>query len=127
MLHHEFNQLIGREATYAEYNKANGIYMTTDIDKQTFCQEWEAGLKDSKTLAEMYDRFNRVSDKKGDYAHAMKTAADALLYAIEIEKASGELEDIVTTLVDRKYITSQRLRRGFKLSQNDIDFILENI
>ena len=127
MLHHEFNQLIGREATDAEYNKANGIYMTTNVDKQTFCKEWEAGLKDSKVLADIDDRIERISDKKAEYGKRMNIAADAIIYAIEIEKASGELEDIVTTLVDRKYITEQRLRRGFKLSQNDIDFILENI
>lgn len=127
MLHHEFESLIGRKATNEEYTRANGIYMTVDVDKQIFCKEWEAGLKDSEVLAQLDERMTQAATKANRQGDVMFESGKALLYAISIGKASEDLESVAASLMDRKEIVRYRLKGGHKLSKEDKEYILENL
>lgn len=125
MLHHEFEELIGREATQYEYTKANGIYMSIDINKQDFCAEWDE-IKDSKVLALLDDKLDAVSHKKATYKSNMKIAASAIVDAIEAGDMNA-IEKVLPLLIDRAEIIRLRIARKHNLSEADLDYIHENI
>ena len=125
MLHHEFEELIGREATQYEYTRANGIYMSIDINKQDFCAEWDE-IKDSKVLAQLDDKLDAISHKKAVYKSNMKIVASNLVDALEVGNLDS-IEKILPLLIDRAEIIRLRIARGHKLSKADLDYIHENI
>ena len=53
MTQSEFENRIGRKVESEEYDRANRMYMTTNVGKDEFCAEWEKGLKDSATAHAM--------------------------------------------------------------------------
>lgn len=58
----EFNQLTGLNATEAEFENINEMYMAVgDMDKATFCKEYKQ-YGESKLVAELMDRVRMEQD-----------------------------------------------------------------
>lgn len=127
MLQHEFEALIGRKATDEEYTRANGIYMNIDMTKEKFCEEWET-VKDSKILKELRQcqaDWKIISDHK---TTVMNDAAEWIMD--EIDRMGGindQMEKILFLLADRKDITMYRLKKHYKLTKADTDYIIEHL
>lgn len=126
MLKHEFENLIGREATDEEYTKANGIYMSTNFTKQEFCKEWDA-IKDSKVLTELNDRLDYAADKADKYSKIMKAAAEVIIDEIDGMKDDEDLDLLLSNLIGRKDAIRIRIDKGIALTKLDRDYICENL
>lgn len=126
MLKHEFENLIGREATDEEYTKANGIYMSTNFTKQEFCKGWDA-IKDSKVLTELNDRLDYAADKADKYSKIMKAAAEVIIDVIDGMKDDDDLDLLLSNLIGRKDAIRNRIDKGIALTELDKDYIRENL
>lgn len=128
MLQHEFEDLIGRKVELEEYVRANGIYMTVNVDKETFCKEWDT-IKDSKVFADLDDRFDVVSDKKAQKSKVAESAAALILDALNAEGNDDLLDkrfiNAARLLIGEKAVTKYRVEHDYELDARDKTLIKE--
>lgn len=126
MLQHEFEDLIGRKVEREEYIRANGIYMTVNVDKETFCKEWDT-IKDSKVFADLDDRFDVVSDKKAQKTKVAESAAALILDALNAEFDANDKRFInaARLLIGEKAVTKYRVEHDYELDARDNTLIKE--
>lgn len=98
MLQKEFEERIAREASVMEYERANALYMLTSIDKDTFCAEWEKGVKDSRVTADL-----AAALKDSSVVYSLSKARNAALEKElrEAEGATREAQGNVRNLAER--------------------------
>lgn len=125
MLKHEFENLIGREATDEEYTRANGLYMSTMLDKSDFCKEWES-LKESMVVKDLISQNDYYKSKMYDANFAKAAAAKQILEIMDSGQP-GELDTILGQLMDRKDIIRHRIENNVALTQLDKEYIHENL
>ena len=125
MLKHEFENLIGREATDEEYTKANGLYMSTMLDKSDFCKEWES-LKESMVVKDLIAQNDFYKKKMYEAKIAKDEAAKQILEFMK-NGQTGDLDAILGQLMDRKDIVRYRIENNIAFTQLDKEYIHENL
>lgn len=93
MLQHEFEELIGRKATEAEYIEANAMYMEAgDVDKFDFCEEW-LYLKRSKVARALCEKIRSLQEwqHKGlPYKRWLKLSSEPFMQGVEFLTTTGQ-------------------------------------
>ena len=129
MLQHEFEDLIGRKVEREEYIKANALYMSTDLDKEDFCKEWDC-IKDSLVIQELGNALARMT-RKYEIAKAAKDgAAHLILDALHGEQAEVDYYDkryvnAARLLIGEKAVTKYRIEHDYALDEHDRTLIKE--
>lgn len=120
----EYSTLMGYEETcpMAEYEKANFIYMMAgNMDKQTFCKEYEK-VGSSSLILTLADAANSreiayrdKETKECQTAHALLREADEIRQG-GMEASADAIDKIAATLIGRKDCIKWKLHKGFALS-----------
>lgn len=128
MLQHEFEDRIGRKVEREEYIKANGIYMTVNVDKDTFCKEWD-NIKDSKVL-KIFDCDLSYYKKSLDDLRIACLHSAALLLDYLHENLDINDPRIVTAarnITSFREVARYRLENGYELDKEDTDLLISAI
>lgn len=128
MLQHEFEDRIGRKVEREEYIKANGIYMTVNVDKDTFCKEWD-NIKDSKVV-KIFDCDLSYYKKSLDDLRIICQNSAALLLDYIHENLDINDPRIVTAarnITSFRDVVRYRLESGYELDKEDTDFLISAI
>lgn len=133
MLQKEFEALTGKKVTAEEYAEIEKVYMAASgMDKQEFCAAWNAGklcyivdelVKHVRALEEVRDR------KKAQVDAAEEKAEDAAFVLLNSanEHNDEDMKEASIELVGMKTAVRIDLENGFKLSEAERDYILENL
>lgn len=120
MLRNEFEDRIGRKVENEEWYRANLAYGLSDVDKDQFCKEWEAGLKDSKVLADVA----RTADCfRYSWTKEQKMRSDAEKKAEELQNEYNRLQESYDDLCDH----AQDLADEAKAKENAVSALEEKV
>lgn len=59
MLQFEFNQRIGEESSYEDYEFANSVYMESTLDKDKFCECWR-DVRDNELFLDIFKMYKML-------------------------------------------------------------------
>ncbi len=136
----EYSTLMGYQetCTMEEYTEANMTYMMAgNMDKQTFCREYKK-ISSSPLLRELAHAANSrdvayrdKETKERQTAHALLRQGDRLrveaVEAATMEEAADTIDFIAAKLIGRKDCIRWKLEKGFKLSEEDNEYIKDNL
>ena len=133
MLQKEFEALTGKKVTAEEYAEIEKVYMAAcGMDKQEFCAAWNAGklcyivdelVKHVRALEEVRDR----KKAQVDAAEKKAEAAARMLLAKADKYDDGDLKTVAIDLVGLMQVVLIDVEEGYKLSNVERDYILENL
>lgn len=133
MLQKEFEALTSKKVTAAEYAEIEKVYMAIDnMDKEEFCAAWNAGklcyivdelVKHVRALEEVRDR----KKAQVDAAEKKAEAAARMLLAKAGKYDDGDLKTAAIDLVGLMQVVLIDVEEGYKLSNVERDYILENL
>lgn len=133
MLQKEFEALTGKKVTAEEYAEIEKVYMAIDnMDKEEFCAAWNAGklcyivdelVKHVRALEEVRDR----KKAQVDAAEKKAEAAARMLLAKADKYDDGDLKTVAIDLVGLMQVVLIDVEEGYKLSNVERDYILENL
>lgn len=133
MLQKEFEALTGKKVTAEEYAKIEKVYMAaSDMDKQEFCAAWNAGklcyivdeiVKHVRVLEEARDH----KKAQVDAAEKKAEAAARMLLAKADKYDDGDLKTVAIDLVGLMQVVLIDVEEGYKLSNVERDYLLENL
>lgn len=133
MLQKEFEALTGKKVTAAEYAEIEKVYMAASgMDKQEFCTAWNAGklcyivdelVKSVQELTKWRDHWKKQMDEAEEKA---EDAAFVLLNGAN-EHNDEDMKEAAIALVGMKTAVRIDVENGFKLSEAERDYILENL
>ena len=129
----EFEALTGKKVTAEEYADIEKVYMAAyGMDKQEFCAAWNAGkfcyimdelVKHVQALEEVRDRKNAQVGEAEEKAEA----AVRVLLAKADKYEDGDLKTAAIDLVGLQQVVLIDVEEGYKLSNVERDYILENL
>lgn len=125
MLQHEFEDRIGREVSREEYVKANALYMSTNLDKDEFCKEWDT-IKDSKIFDGDLSYYKKSLD---DLRIICQNSAALLLDYIHenLDINDPRLVTAARNITSFRDVVRYRLENGYELDKEDTDFLISAI
>lgn len=133
MLQKEFEALTGKKVTAAEYAEIEKVYMAIDnMDKEEFCAAWNEQkfgyivdelVKSVQELTKWRDHWKKLMDEAEEKA---EDAAFVLLNSAN-EHNDEDMKEAAIELVGMKTAVRIDLENGFKLSEAERDYILENL
>lgn len=133
MLQKEFEALTGKKVTAEEYAEIEKVYMAASgMDKQEFCAAWNAGklcyivdelVKSVQGLTKWRDHWKKQTDE------AEKKAEDAAFVLLNSanEHNDEDMKEAAIALVGMKEAVRIDLENGFKLSEAERDYLLEDL
>lgn len=125
MLQKEFEALTGKKVTAEEYAEIEKVYMAASgMDKQEFCAAWNAG-KLCYIVDELVKHVRALEEVR-DRKKAQVDAAFVLLNSAN-EHNDEDMKEAAIELVGMKTAVRIDLENGFKLSEAERDYILENL
>ena len=129
----EFEALTGKTVTAEEYADIERVYMAVDgMDKQEFCAAWNEQkfgyivdelVKQVEDLRKWRDHWKEQMDEAEEKAEA---AARMLLKKAEMY-GDGDLKTAAIDLVGLEQVVLIDVEEGYKLSNVECDYILENL
>ena len=129
----EFEALTGKTVTAEEYADIERVYMAIDgMDKQEFCAAWNEQkfgyivdelVKQVEDLRKWRDHWKEQMDEAEEKAEA---AARMLLEKAEMY-GDGDLKTAAIDLVGLEQVVLIDVEEGYKLSNVERDYILENL
>lgn len=133
MLQKEFEALTGKKVTAEEYAEIEKVYMVIDnMDKEEFCAAWNEQkfgyivdelVKQVQELTKWRDHWKKQMDEAEERARA---AAFVLLNGAN-EHNDEDMKEAAIDLVGMKMAVCIDVKEGFKLSEAERDYILENL
>lgn len=133
MLQKEFEALTGKKVTAEEYAEIEKVYMAIDnMDKEEFCAAWNEQkfgyivdelVKQVQELTKWRDHWKKQMDEAEERARA---AAFVLLNGAN-EHNDEDMKEAAIDLVGMKMAVCIDVKEGFKLSETERDYILENL
>ena len=133
MLQKEFEALTGKKVTAEEYAEIEKVYMAIDnMDKEEFCAAWNEQkfgyivgelVKHVRALEEVRDR----KKAQVDAAEKKAEAAARMLLAKADKYDDGDLKTVAIDLVGLMQVVLIDVEEGYKLSNVERDYILENL
>ena len=131
----EYSTRMGYKETcdQQEYVTADAIYLNAgNLDKDTFCADYRKHkgsiiietLGDVANSQAMRIRDMQVSERKT--AHAILREADEVR-AGGMDASADTLDGIAARLIGRKDCIKWKIQKGFKLSENDKEYIKDNL
>lgn len=153
MLKREFEERVGVEVSDDFYKKVEVIYNNTDIDKDTFCNEWSI-IQDSEVMKDLSDNVTALTRKKDSLVAAnatlVKTEAELIGKVEALEAKIADLKDYVkwhkeaiislasellhandegkvVEILGPKYTIAVKCADGWKLSDEDRKYLAENL
>lgn len=131
----EYSTLMGYEETceMAEYEIANAIYMAAgQMDKQAFCKEYKKMRNNPLVVTLAAEANSKDKALRQKQASERKTACALLFEANDVrisglEESALAIEKIAAQMIGRKDCIIGKLSKGYKLSEADIDYILNNL
>ena len=129
----EFEALTGKTVTAEEYAEIERVYMAVDgMDNQEFCAAWDEQkfgyivdelVKQVEDLRKWRDHWKEQMDEAEEKAEA---AARMLLKKAEMY-GDGDLKTAAIDLVGLEQVVLIDVEEGYKLSNVERDYILENL
>lgn len=128
MLQHEFEDRIGREVSREEYVKANALYMSTNLDKDEFCKEWDT-IKDSKVVDEVARDLYNKEMLLGEISRTCQNSAALLLDYIHenLDINDPRIVTAARNITSFRDVVRYRLENGYELDKEDTDFLISAI
>lgn len=128
MLQHEFEDRIGREVAREEYVKANALYMSTNLDKDEFCKEWDT-IKDSKVVDEVARDLYNKEMLLGEISRTCQNSAALLLDYIHenLDINDPRIVTAARNITSFREVVRYRLENGYELDKEDTDFLISAI
>lgn len=133
MLQKEFEALTGKKVTAEEYAEIEKVYMAIDnMDKEEFCAAWNEQkfgyivgelVKSVQGLTKWRDHWKKQMDEAEEKA---EDAAFVLLNGAN-EHNDEDMKEATIALVGMKAAVRIDLENGFKLSEAERDYLLENL
>lgn len=133
MLQKEFEALTGKKVTAEEYAEIEKVYMAIDnMDKEEFCAAWNEQkfgyivgelVKSVQELTKWRDHWKKQVDEAEERARA---AAFVLLNGAN-EHNDEDMKEEAIALVGMKEAVCIDVKEGFKLSEAERDYLLENL
>lgn len=133
MLQKEFEALTGKKVTAEEYVEIEKVYMAIDnMDKEEFCAAWNEQkfayivgelVKSVQELTKWRDHWKKLMDEAEEKA---EDAAFVLLNSAN-EHNDEDMKEAAIELVGMKTAVRIDLENGFKLSEAERDYVLENL
>lgn len=137
MLQNEFESLIGKKVTVAEYETANAVYMNAcDMGKQSFCEDWKKH-EDSAIIKALSDMVSSLEERNESLAAQLSEARvseanRSVSLAKYLTDKADEYQDRAMAhqaveLIGMKEFIKYKLKMGYKLYSQDTDFILAEL
>ena len=128
MLQHEFEDRIGREVSREEYVKANALYMSTNLDKDEFCKEWDT-IKDSKVVDEVGRDLHNKEMLLGEISRTCQNSAALLLDYIHenLDINDPRIVTAARNITSFRDVVRYRLENGYELDKEDTDLLISAI
>ena len=137
MLQKEFEDRIGRKVTTEEYVEANAVYMMVgELDKDKFCREW-LKIGSSKLVQCLFEKAHSLDqalqEQKlmvNECQEMISDAADAMLEigdTIGPTKVCEELDKKAVWLVGRKEMVKRKAAHDYIFSNEDLEYITNNL
>lgn len=133
MLQKEFEALTGKKVTAEEYAEIEKVYMAASgMDKQEFCAAWNEQkfgyivdelVKQVQELTKWRDHWKKQMDEAEGKA---EDAAFVLLNGAN-EHNDEDMKEAAIALVGMKEAVYIDVKEGFKLSEAERDYLLENL
>jgi hypothetical protein len=133
MLQKEFEALTGKKVTAEEYAEIEKVYMAIDnMDKEEFCAAWNEQkfgyivgelVKSVQELTKWRDHWKKKLDEAEERA---RDAAFVLLNGAN-EHNDEDMKEEAIALVGMKEAVCIDVKEGFKLSEAERDYLLENL
>lgn len=133
MLQKEFEALTGKKVTAEEYAEIEKVYMAIDnMDKEEFCAAWNEQkfgyivdelVKSVQGLTKWRDYWKAQMDEAEEKA---EDAAFVLLNGAN-ENNDEDMKEAAIALVGMKTAVRIDLENGFKLSEAERDYLLEDL
>lgn len=133
MLQKEFEALTGKKVTAEEYADIEKVYMAIDnMDKEEFCAAWNEQkfgyivgelVKSVQVLTKWRDHWKAQVDA----AEKKAEAAARMLLAKADKYDDGDLKTVAIDLVGLMQVVLIDVEEGYKLSNVERDYILENL
>lgn len=133
MLQKEFEALTGKKVTAEEYAEIEKVYMAIDnMDKEEFCAAWNEQkfgyivgelVKSVQELTKWRDHWKKRLNEAEERARA---AAFVLLNGAN-EHNDEDMKEEAIALVGMKEAVCIDVKEGFKLSETERDYLLENL
>lgn len=134
----EYSSLMGYKETceWSEYEAADFIYMMAgDMDKQTFCKEYKK-VGTSPLITILADAansrgkaFRDKEEREKQTAHSLLRVADEIreIRSDEAEESADQIDRIAAKLIGRTECIKWKLRKGYRLSDTDNEYIADNL
>ena len=125
MLKEEFEELVGRKVTDAEYVNADAVYMELYDDKRMFCRDWEDLEKVRGLLCDVLSEMQRLRKDLKDCKAQMEEAGMRLLAAqndIQVNTVS-EIDVVVPLLLGEKCYLRTKVEEGWHLTDDDREML----
>lgn len=129
----EFEALTGKKVSAEQYAEIEKVYMAAyAMDKQEFCAAWKAGetlhimgelVKNVQSLTKWRDNWKKQMDEAEEKA---KDAAYVLLNGAD-EHNDESMKEAAINLVGLAAVVRFDVENGFKLSDEERSYILNNI
>lgn len=137
MLQKEFEDRIGRNVTTEEYVEANAVYMMAgELNKDEFCREW-LKIGSSKLVQCLFEKAHSLDQALQEQKLMVKEcqemisdAADAMLEigdTIGPTKEREELDKKAVWLVGRKEVVKRKAAHDYIFSNEDLEYITNNL
>lgn len=126
MLKEEFEKLAGLKCSDYEYDMANVVYMSTNHDKEPFCQMWKSASGDAKSyMYEMALKMDRMAGKIN------RMEGIRVQYAEFIVKYDGKIFpngcSDAEELMGKKWVVMFKLTEGISLEEYEIEWLRNHV
>lgn len=127
MLIQEFEERTGMTVTEEEFVEIHAMYVAApeSIDKDIFCKEW-LKYKDSVLLNAFYKRTEYLQQVVNHYKQEKDTIVNFLLAEAELSN-NPSLDSKAVVLVGYPEVIRRKITKGYTLTDNDKNFIKNNI
>lgn len=125
MTKQEFESRYGKEVSNEMFYTINEMYMATDLDKDVFVEDYKKHGESFLT----YDYFNRLRAKESE-CMTNRMMINQLLDIIILkgdEHKDAKMFKMAEAQSGKKYVILRKIELGIELSEEDKDYIKENM
>ena len=117
MTQKEFEDRIGRKVDSDDFEYANGIYMSTSMDKDAFCQSWKG------------DKMSIIDNLRSELMTAKVTIQDQheIMVRCAHKALDNDMTGIAVDLIGRKESIIYKAKKGILLTDADVDYLISEL
>lgn len=132
MTQEEFNERTGLDVSASEFSTIHQMYMYTELDKDSFCDEYVKHGK-SDIVLQLMNELDKTIYEKGRANAALRQATTLaqttaeMLIRKSVECLDNEMYDTAINLIGMEACVAYKLKEDIELTEADRNFLIQVI